>query len=46
MKFIYKIQKSTATTWLLLFLILAGINIISVAGVPKQQDEITISGDE
>jgi hypothetical protein len=45
MKFIYRIQKSTVTTWLL-FLILASINIVSVAGVPRQQDEITIIGDE
>jgi len=44
MKFLYKIQKITVTVWLLLFLILANSNIISVAGVPEQQDEILISG--
>jgi outer membrane receptor protein involved in Fe transport len=44
MKFFYMIQKSTVTIWLLLFMILASINIIGVAGAPRQQDEILISG--
>ncbi len=44
MKFLNRIQKCTATIWLLFFLIIANSNFISVSGAPGQQDEIPISG--
>jgi TonB-linked SusC/RagA family outer membrane protein len=44
MKIFNKIQKRTVKIWLLLFILTTSISFITVSGVPKQQDEILISG--